>query len=244
MWQAAAFAGGLLSIAAALLSPIAWLSEFLFSVHMTQHEILMLISAPLLVFGQPLTAMLWAFPSSAREAWAHWSGRKSVASIWRGITAPLVVFLLHGLAVWIWHAPRLYEAALRSTAIHALEHVSFTVTAALFWWGMVHGRYGRIAYGAGVLYVFLTAVHTSVLGALMTTAPGVLYPWYTHASTAWHVDALEDQQLAGLLMWVPSGLVFIVFGLALFAAWLGESGRHAALGSIPAARAVANQRGQ
>ena len=244
VWQAAAFAGGLLSIALALLSPIAWLSEFLFSVHMTQHEILMLISAPLLVFGQPLTAMLWAFPSSTREGWAHWSGRQSVTGVWRAVTAPLVVFLLHALAVWIWHAPRVYEAALRSTGVHALEHLSFTVTAALFWWGMVHGRYGRIAYGAGVLYVFLTAIHTSVLGALMTISPGVLYPWYTQAGAAWHVDALEDQQLAGLLMWVPSGLVFIVFGLALFAAWLGESERHAALGSIPAARAVANQRGQ
>ena len=235
-WQAAAFAGGLLSIAIALLSPVAWLSEILFSVHMTQHEILMLISAPLLVFGQPLIATLWAFPAGAREAWAHWSQRRSVAVVWRALTAPLVVFLLHAVAVWIWHAPALYEAALRSTAIHALEHFSFVVTASLFWWGMVHGRYGRMAYGAGVLYVFLTAIHTSVLGALMTISPGVLYPSYLSAGAPWHIDALEDQQLAGLLMWVPSGLVFIIFGLALFAAWLGESGKRAAFGSIAAAR--------
>jgi len=241
-WQVAAFGAGLASIAVALLSPVAWLSEILFSVHMTQHEILMLISAPLLVFGMPLTAMLWAFPPGAREAWARWSGRQSITGIWRAVTAPLVVFLLHGLAIWIWHAPRLYEAALRSTSLHAVEHLSFTLTAALFWWGMVHGRYGRMAYGVGVLYVFLTAIHTSVLGALMTISPNVLYPWYGQAGVAWHIDALEDQQLAGLLMWVPSGLVFIVFGLALFAAWLSESGRRASLGTIAAARKLADSR--
>ena len=241
-WQAAAFAAGLLSIAVALLSPVAWLSEILFSVHMTQHEILMLISAPLLVFGQPLLAMLWAFPAGSREAWSRWSQRRAVGFAWQAVTAPLAVFLLHALAIWIWHAPALYEAALRSTGVHAIEHLSFTLTAVLFWWGMVHGRYGRMAYGAGVLYVFLTAIHTSVLGALMTIAPGVLYPSYVQAGAAWHVDALEDQQLAGLLMWVPSGLVFIVFGLALFAAWLGESGKRAALGSIATARSLAAPR--
>jgi cytochrome c oxidase assembly factor CtaG len=241
-WQAAAFAAGLLSIAVALLSPVAWLSEILFSVHMTQHEILMLISAPLLVFGQPLIPMLWAFPAGAREGWARWSQRRSVGTIWQAVTGPLVVFLLHAVAVWLWHAPALYEAALRSTGIHALEHLSFVVTAALFWWGMIHGRYGRMAYGAAVLYVFLTAIHTSVLGALMAISPGVLYPSYLTAGASWQIDALEDQQLAGLLMWVPSGLVFIVFGLGLFAAWLGESGRRASLGTIAASRAAANPR--
>jgi putative membrane protein len=233
VWQAAAFGAGLLSIAAALISPIAWLSGILFSVHMTQHEILMLVSAPLLVFGHPLLAILWAVPRSTRVAWGRWTQSRPVAVAWRGLTGPLAVFLLHGLAIWAWHIPQLYEAALHSDGIHALEHFSFVITAALFWWGMVHGRYGRIGYGVAVLYIFLTAVHSSILGALMTVAPGVWYPAYAAAGAAWHVNALEDQQLAGLLMWVPSGVVFIVFGLALFAAWLGESERRVALGSIP-----------
>jgi putative membrane protein len=233
-WQAVSFTAGLLSLAIALLSPVAWLSEVLFSVHMTQHEILVLISAPLLVFGHPLIAVLWALPRSSRETWSRWSQRRSVTSTWHVLTGPLVVFLLHALALWIWHVPSLYEAALRNSGIHAVEHLSFVITAALFWWGMVHGRYGRMAYGVSVLYVFLTAVHSSVLGALMTIAPGVLYPTYAATGAAWQVDALEDQQLAGLLMWVPSGLVFIVLGLALFAAWLGESDKRVALGSVGA----------
>jgi putative membrane protein len=243
-WQAVSFGAGLFSLAVALLSPVAWLSEVMFSVHMTQHEILMLISAPLLVFGHPLIALLWALPRASRETCARWSQRRSVVATWRALTGPLAVFLLHALALWMWHVPSLYEAALRNNGLHAVEHLSFVITAALFWWGMIHGRYGRMAYGVSVLYVFLTAVHSSVLGALMTIAPGVLYPTYAAAGASWHIDALEDQQLAGLLMWVPSGLVFIVLGLALFAAWLGESEKRVALGSVgAAARTLGSQDG-
>jgi cytochrome c oxidase assembly factor CtaG len=235
-WQVAAFAAGLASLVVALLSPVAWLSSILFSVHMTQHEILMLVTAPLLVVSQPIFAMFWALPRGSRVAWAGFTDRRSVATAWHALTGPLAVFVLHAAAIWIWHAPALYEAALANDGIHALEHLSFVITASLFWWGMVHGRYGRIGYGVAVVYVFLTAVHSSVLGALMTVAPGVWYPAYASAGTAWHVDALADQQLAGLLMWVPSGVVFIVFGLGLFAAWLGESERRVALGRTAAAR--------
>jgi putative membrane protein len=235
-WQAVSFALGLLSLAVALLSPVVWLSTVLFSVHMTQHEILMLVSAPLLVFGHPLFAMLWALPRRTRESWGRWSQRPAVARSWRMVTGPFAVFFLHALALWIWHVPRLYEAALNSDAIHAVEHLSFVLTAALFWWAMIHGRYGRLGYGVAAVYIFLTAVHSSVLGALMTVAPNVLYSGYGTAGAAWNVNALEDQQLAGLLMWVPSGVVFIVFGLALFAAWLGESDKRVALGSMSAVR--------
>lgn len=238
-WQAAAFAAGLGTLALALLSPLAWLADVLFSAHMTQHEILMLVAAPLLVFGQPLLAALWALPRQWRTRWTRRAQRPGVIAAWRMLTAPLAVFLLHAAALWIWHIPVLYEAALAHDGIHAAQHVSFTVTAALFWWGLVHGRYGRSGYGAAVLYVFLTAVHSSILGALLTIAAGLWYPAYGVAGAAWGIDPLEDQHLAGLLMWVPSGVVFILFGLGLFAAWLGESEKRAALSSyLPPTTAV------
>jgi putative membrane protein len=199
---------------------------------MTQHEILMLVSAPLLVFGRPLFVMMWAFSQRSRERIGHWTKRRDVSTAWRAVTAPASVFLLHAAALWIWHLPVLYEAALKNDGIHAVQHLSFLMTAALFWWGMVHGRYGRIGYGAAVLYVFLTAIHSSVLGALLAVAPYVWYPSYATSAIQWNVDALIDQQLAGLLMWVPSGVIFIVFGLAMMAAWLGESERRARLGSV------------
>jgi cytochrome c oxidase assembly factor CtaG len=232
-WEALAFGAGLTSIAVALLSPLAWLSDILFSAHMTQHAILMVVSAPLLVFGRPLFVFLWTLAPVRRERVGGWTRRADVSLAWRALAHPLTVFLLHALALWIWHVPSLYEAALRHQGVHAVQHASFLITAALFWWGMVHGRYGRIGYGVGVFYVFLTAIHSSVLGALMTVAPGVWYASYVRHAAAWRMDPLADQQLAGLVMWVPSGVVFIVFGLALLAGWLGESERRARLGSVP-----------
>jgi putative membrane protein len=233
-WQVAAFCGGVLALVVALISPLAWLADVLFSAHMTQHEILMLVAAPLLVFAQPLLAILWAVPAHRRSQVARAFRRPRIVSIWRWLTTPLVVFLLHGLALWIWHVPALFEWALHNEAVHAVQHVSFVVTAALFWWGMVHGRYGRAGYGVGVLYVFLTALHSTLLGALLTLAPSAWYRSYEATAAQQRIDALADQQLAGLVMWVPSGVIFIVIGLALVAAWLGESERRVRLGSTAA----------
>jgi putative membrane protein len=233
-WQAAAFYLGTLSLAIALLSPLAWLSDAVFSAHMAQHEILMLVSAPLLAMSQPLVVFLWAFRRSTRVAVVAACRGPLVGRAWRALTAPLAVFLLHAVAIWVWHIPVLYEWALGHQGVHALQHLSFVITAALFWWGMVHGRYGRAGYGVGVVYVFLTAVHSSLLGALATVADRVWYPSYLSPATEWRLDPLIDQQLAGLIMWVPSGVIFIVLGLALLAAWIGESERRANL-SHPAA---------
>jgi cytochrome c oxidase assembly factor CtaG len=104
----------------------------------------------------------------------------------------------------------------------------FLGTALLFWWTLLHGRYGRMGYGVAVIYVFTTAVHTSILGALMTFAQNVWYPIYDGRTAAWHLTALQDQQIGGLVMWVPAGIVFILLGLALLAAWIGESDRRVA----------------
>jgi putative membrane protein len=242
VWEVAAFGAGLLSLGLGLLSPLAWVSQILFSAHMTQHELLMLVSAPLLVFGRPLQACFWAFSPRRRE-WLAGLARSGMApTAWHALTGAAAACGLHALALWAWHVPAFFEAALRSEAIHALQHASFVLTAALFWWGVVEGRYGRAGYGVGVLYVFLTAVHSSVLGALMTIAPSAWYPSYAVTSARWQIDALHDQQLAGLVMWVPSGVVWIVLGLALLAAWLGESERRARLGSVSHATNLANAR--
>ena len=236
-WQVAAFCGGLVALAIALISPLAWISDVLFSAHMTQHEILMLVAAPLLVFGQPLLAMLWAVPAHRRAEVARAFRRPAIVSTWQWLTTPLIVFLLHGVALWIWHIPALFEWALHNESVHAVQHLSFVVTAALFWWGMIHGRYGRAGYGVGVLYVFLTALHSTLLGALLTIAPSTWYRSYEASAAQRRIDALADQQLAGLVMWVPSGVIFIVIGLALAAAWLGESERRVRLGSTAGERA-------
>jgi putative membrane protein len=238
VWAAASFALGWVILAIALLSPIARLSDLLFSVHMTQHALLMLIAAPLMAFGQPILACLWAFGDTRREKVARALRNDRVAATWSVVSAPLSVFLIHAAVLWLWHVPAWFEAALRSDSVHAVQHLSFVIAASLFWWAMVHGRYGRMGYGVSVVYVFLTAVHSGGLGALLTVAPSVWYDEYTSRAGGSHHAALADQQLAGLLMWVPAGVIFILLGLALFAAWMGEAERRVRFGATDAASRV------
>ena len=224
-WQAAAFAAGWLSVVAALLSPIDTWSDILFSAHMTQHEILMLVTAPLMVIGRPFVVMLWALSATRRAQIGRGIRRPALLSMWSAVTGPFAVLVLHAVVLWIWHIPALFEAALANETIHVFQHLTFFATAALFWWALIHGRYGRVGYGVGVIYVFATAMHTQILGALLTFGRHAWYP--THAART-GAQALEDQQLAGVVMWVPFGAVFVLIALALFAAWLGELERRAA----------------
>ena len=213
--QAGAFLAGWLALIAALVSPVDTLSDSLLWVHMVQHELLMVVAAPLIALSSPLVAGMWAFRLRAPRTF-HALG-------W--LTAPAFVFLLHAFALWIWHLPSLYDAALEHEGVHIAQHICFFSSACLFWWGMLHGRYGRLGYGAAVIYMFATAMHSGVLGALLTVAP---YPWYRDYVTTtavWGYTPLQDQQVAGLVMWIPASLVFLVAGLAFLAAWLRESER-------------------
>jgi putative membrane protein len=223
--RAAAFVAGWLTLAIALVSPVHRLGELLFSVHMTQHELLMIVAAPLFVLSRPVTWFLWAFPQSARERLGAFAKRAPVAAVWSAMTAPLFVWLLHGSTLWAWHIPALYDASVEIEWVHALQHATFLLTALLFWWTLLHGRHGRMQYGSGIIYCFTTAVHTSVLGALMTFAQRIWYPIYDGRTAAFHLTALEDQQIGGLIMWVPAGVISIGLGLWMLAAWLKESER-------------------
>jgi putative membrane protein len=223
----AAFGCGIGALVVALLSPLDALSDVLFSAHMGQHEILMLVAAPLLVMGKPWLTAAWALPEPWRRPILSRLQRPVARGPWRLVTHPATILVLHALALWIWHIPRLFEGALENETVHAFQHLCFFVTAVLFWWALVQGRYGRAGYGAGVLFVFMTAMHSGILGALITFAGRLWYPIYDRRTRAAGMDPLQDQQLAGLLMWIPAGIILIVVGLAFFAAWLGESERRA-----------------
>jgi putative membrane protein len=209
-------------LAIALVSPLHPMGEVLFSAHMVQHEILMLVSAPLMVLSRPLVTFLWALPFEWRRGLGRWSKTGYVRHTWRFITEPFTAWWIHAIAIWAWHAPFLFQLTLTSELAHAAQHLSFFLSALLFWWALFY-THGRLAYGAAVFYVFTTAVHTSILGALLTFAPHVWYPAYNSTTQAWGLTPLQDQQIGGLVMWVPAGLVYLAAGLALFAAWLKES---------------------
>jgi cytochrome c oxidase assembly factor CtaG len=183
----------------------------------------MLVAAPLLVLGRPIIAFLWALPVGWAPRLTRATNIPSVRSSWAFITAPFVAWLIHALVLWSWHVPALFQATLTSDLVHSAQHASFLGSALLFWWAIMHGRQRAVGFGIAVLYLFTTALHSGLLGALLTFARSVWYPAYTGTTDAWGLTPLEDQQLGGLIMWIPAGLVYIIAGLALFAGWLRES---------------------
>lgn len=220
-WQAACFAAGAGALIVALVSPLDALGGALFSAHMLQHVILMLVAAPLLVLGAPVVAFLWALPPAWRRRVGGWARRPDVRGAWFVVGHPVSAWLLHAAAVWTWHAPGLYQATLHSRGLHALQHLSFFGTALLFWWAAVElGRHRRRRAGFGVLYIFTTAVHSSLLGALLTFSLVLWYPAYAASAPSWGLAPLEDQQLGGLVMWIPGGVVYVAAALALLAVLL------------------------
>jgi putative membrane protein len=220
--QKACFWSGWAMLFIALVSPLHPLGEELFSAHMVQHEILMLAAAPLLVLSRPLVTFLWALPFVWRRALGAWAKTGYVRRSWNALTDPFTAWWIHAAAIWLWHVPFLFQLTLESELAHTAQHLSFFLSALLFWWALFYAH-RRLAYGAAVLYIFTTALHTSILGALLTFAPHVWYPLYETRTQAWGLTPLEDQQLGGLIMWVPAGLVYLAAGLWLFAAWLKES---------------------
>jgi putative membrane protein len=223
-WQAISFAAGWIALALALVSPLHRMGEVLFSAHMAQHELLMVIAAPLLVLGRPIVPFLWALPISWRRTAGNWAAGPLVSAAWAFLTLPLVAWTLHAVAIWLWHAPALYQATLNSELVHTLQHLSFLGTALLFWWTVLRVREGRLGRPTAVLSLFTTSVHTSLLGALLAFSTTLWYPLYGSNTTAWGLSPLEDQQLAGLIMWVPAGLAYFVAALVIIASWLGVAG--------------------
>jgi putative membrane protein len=205
-WQLAMFIGGWLVLALALISPLHELAEERLSAHMLQHELLILLAAPLLALARPHMLLLsWVQINQRRRA-ARWMSRArlSMPAAW----------IIHTAALWIWHFPWLYDASVNQPMVHAAQHLSFFATAMLFWWSVLARRSN---YGAAAIYVFLTAMHSGLLGVMLFLSPRL---WY--GSYAGRPGALEDQQLAGLIMWVPGGVALAITAMFLLWRWLND----------------------
>jgi putative membrane protein len=219
-WEVAAFGGGWLALAIALLSPLHTMGSVLFTAHMLQHELLMLVAAPLLVLGRPVVTCLWGLASPWRRAPARLNKLCWVQKGWQGLTHPLLAWSLQAVALWTWHTPGLFQAALAHRWLHTLQHLSLLASAGLFWWALIRGRQWSMRSGAAVLYVFMTSAYSGALGALLTFAALPWYPAYAQTTMAGGLTPLEDQQLGGLLMWVLGGIPYLIAGLALMTQWL------------------------
>lgn len=213
------FAAGQIALVVALISPVAPLGGTLLSAHMAQHGMMAGIAPPLLVIGRPGLVLAWAIGGSAlgRGGVQLW---RAVAAVERRLSETLTATLVYGFAVWIWHAPALFGAAARSEWMHVAQHLSFFVPAMFFWSALLRATSPRSA-ALAMAAAFGTFMHTGLLGGLITMAPEPLYTTYVGRTTAWSLSPLADQQLAGMLMWVPLGLPFVAVGLWLAVRLIG-----------------------
>ncbi|HYC35946.1 MAG TPA: cytochrome c oxidase assembly protein [Usitatibacter sp.] len=216
--EAACFAAGWLVLAASLVSPIDALGGALFSMHMVQHELMMVVAAPFFVLSRPVEAWTWAMSPSWRRSAGRITRGRFFAAAWRTLTEPRGAWIFHAVAIWAWHIPPLFEAALANEGVHALQHATFLASALAFWASVITPATRR-GDAVALASLFTTMLHTGALGALLTFAPSAWYAHYLDAA-AFGLTPLEDQQLGGLVMWVPGGLAYVIAGLVLVGSWL------------------------
>jgi len=226
----ASFAAGIATLFVALVSPLDALDDQLFSAHMVQHLLLMMVAAPLLVWSRPAMAFLWAFPIATRRVIGRlWIG----GGLHRGVHAlmsPLVVWLLCSMVLWFWHLPGPYGLALANEGVHTLEHFCFFITALMFW-SLVIEPFGRrrLDYGSTLIFVATLGVQNGLLGALLTLAGHPFYGAHATTTAAWGLTPLEDQQLAGVIMWIPASVIHLTSLGVLFVLWMANAEREARL---------------
>ncbi|NLG70911.1 MAG: cytochrome c oxidase assembly protein [Chloroflexi bacterium] len=222
--RALAFSTGWLALFTALVSPLDTLSSALFSAHMAQHILLMQVAAPLLVLGLSPAILAWCVPRSWRFVLTRSHSFTGLQALWKLLSHPLVAWTLHVLALWVWHTPGLYQAALVNENLHALEHISFLGSGLLYWWSLLYTTRGE-QLGVRLLSLFTMGLQSGLLGALLTFSPQTWYTGQSAAAASWGLTPLSDQQLAGVLMWMPAGLIYLAAALWALGAHLAEMER-------------------
>ncbi len=209
--RAVAFFLGVYFIFFALVSPIDELGDYyLFSAHMVQHLFLTIVGPPLMVAGLPG----WLVQPLLQK--------RILFRIGRFFTYPAIAFVLFNVNFWLWHAPVLYDATLYDPTLHLLEHVTYIVTGVLYWWPVfspLQEGWPRLSMGGRLLYIFLGGMPSVLLGAGLTFT-GPLYEPYIHAPRIWGLSPIVDQQLGGLIMWVPANIAYIIVASVIFLHWM------------------------
>ena len=207
-WRGVCFMGALILLFVTLLSPLDGIGElYLFWMHMVQHMILVLVVAPLILLGVPGWMIDWLVRHRAVRAVTH------------RLTRPIPVLVISQFILIAWHVPTLFEAALNDRHVHDLEHLSFLAAGILMWWPMLsrsHALPGSEPLWL-IPYLFVLPLPTAVLGAVLTFSRQVIYEPYAAAPRLWDITALGDQEISGLIMWVPGKLIFwMVMGIVFY----------------------------
>ncbi|MDP2326605.1 MAG: cytochrome c oxidase assembly protein [Dehalococcoidia bacterium] len=222
-WRTALFLAGMATLVLAVESPIDRLGEHHFTLHMVQHELLMMVAVPLILLGAPTTPMLRGLPRWLRDALVRPVAASPAAHrVGRVLTHPAVGISAISVVMWFWHlAPGWYERALLDARIHELEHASFLGAGMLFWWNVIdpHPLRSRIPHLARIFYVFAGAVPKDALAATIVFSEGMLYPSYLTAAPIFPLTWQQDQALGGLIMWIGGDAVHVIAVIAIFLVW-------------------------
>ncbi len=201
------------------LPPLGEALEERFSTHMVQHVVLVVVVAPLLALAAPGQDVLAGMPAGLRRRLVRRVRRVPAAAL----LTPHAAWLLHIAALWLWHLPAAYDAAVGSEVLHVLEHATFLLTAWLFWWHLTTVARRRLRGPAAALYVASAIPPGAALGAVLTFPDHVLYPLQAEHAAATGMDPLLDQRIAGLVMWVPLDFLYLALAVAIFGRWLSRS---------------------
>jgi putative membrane protein len=206
------FAAGLATLAMALFSPIDVFSNVLFVMHMTQHVLLIMVAAPLLLLGLPAAFVRPLLQDARLKRVLAW------------LTHPFTAFTLYNLTLIGWHFPAFYELTLRNPFIHDLEHAMFFYTGLLSWWPLLSPvrELPRLSYPGQMLYIFLIAIPSGLLSAVLVFAERALYPSYAAAPRLWGLTALADQQAGALVMMLPGKAIYLIALTIVFFIWFNE----------------------
>jgi cytochrome c oxidase assembly factor CtaG len=226
-WRLASYLSGITALVLALLSPIDALQSLLFLMHMIQHLLLMMIAPPLLWLGSPMPISVWGLPHTLRRSLGGLLGRNALFR--RGLraaTTPFISWLVFVATLWGWHDPAAYDAALRITWLHDLEHITFFGAALLFWWHATTAApriHGSFPFAARVAYLLLAFFVNFVPSVPLALANQPIYTFYTEVPRLWGISALQDQRIGGVIMWIPGGMMYAGAILILIIRHLGQS---------------------
>lgn len=212
VWNAVAFVSGMSTILVALASPIDDLAGLLLQVHMTQHLLLMMVAPPLIWLSLPIAPMLRGLPRSIATVVVRLVFRRGFRRVGRIVGHPVATWGVFMACLWAWHTPALYELALRSHAWHHVEHACFVGAGLLFWWPVIQPWPSHPIWPRWTMipYLALADLQNTALAAILTFADRVIYPTYNAVPRLWGISALEDQATAGVIMWIPGSIAFLI----------------------------------
>lgn len=212
-WRPTLFYTGWLALLVGATSPIDGLAGDLFLMHMVQHMLLMMIGPPLILLGAPVVPVLRGLPNVVRKNLAI--PLLQMVRVRKGLSllaSPLVAWLSFVFTLWIWHIPAVYNNAAQDEGLHIIQHVMFISAAGFFWWAVITPvpLQSRLAYGLRLLYLFLATVQSTVLAAIITLSPSVLYTYYENMPRVWGISMADDQTIGGLIMWIPGAMMYFI----------------------------------